>query len=66
MDLPTYVENQGRGAVSELVRESGLSRPTVQKALRGEPITAPAAKALSKATGGEVDAAALAGLGDGA
>lgn len=62
MDLSKYIDDEGHGAVAALVRESGLSRNTIEKAQRGEPVGTKAAKALSAATGGKVSARSLAGL----
>ncbi len=62
MDLRNFIEDTGHGAVAALVRKSGLSRNTIEKAQRGDPIGAKAAKALSAATGGKVSARSLVGV----
>lgn len=62
MTLNKYIEGGGHGCVARLVRESGLSRGTVEKAARGEHISVPHAKLLSRATGGVVSARRLAGM----
>lgn len=62
MDITEYIEKKGHGAVATLARESGLSRNTVEKAQRGEPISKPSAVALSGATGGKVSVRNLVGL----
>lgn len=62
MDLSSYIEKKGHGAAAALVRESGLSRNTIEKAQRGESIGAKAAKALSAATGGAVSVRSLVGV----
>jgi hypothetical protein len=62
MEISDYIESRGHGAVASLVRESGLSRNTIEKAQRGETIGPKAAKALSAATGGKVSARSLVGV----
>ncbi len=62
MDMSAYIEEHGRGTMAQLIRDSGLSRVTVEKAARGEAISVPAARALSAATDGQVPTAGLAGL----
>lgn len=55
MTLSEYLEDKGRGALSKLVRDSGLSHPTVVSAIRGEHwVHDKTRKALSDATGGAV------------
>lgn len=55
MQLSHWVEKQGRGAISRIWRESGVSCSTIYEALRGAPISRyPVAKAISDATGGAV------------
>ena len=66
MDFPEYVASLGRGGMAAISRSSGVSRTTVEKAARGEPISVPGALTLSRATGGVVPATALAGLAGGA
>ena len=46
-------------AVYRLCIETDVSLPTVERALRGDPIRAPQAEALAEASRGAVDAASL-------
>lgn len=62
MTLQEYVEKRGRGSVAKLVRDSGISRSTLERALAGYAVTVETAKAITEATGGKVSARALVGL----
>lgn len=62
MHLSLWLEKQGHGAVARLVRDAKVSRNTVEKAQRGEPISVTQAKAISVTTKGKVSAHELAGL----
>jgi|TARA_Y100000310_G_scaffold95355_3_gene93178 DNA-binding transcriptional regulator YdaS (Cro superfamily) len=62
MDLKKYVQKGGRGTIADLVRESGISRTTVEKAVGGMAVSAETAKAISAATGGKVSARKLVGV----
>lgn len=66
MHLSLWLEKQGHGAVARLVRKAKVSRNTVEKAQRGEPISVKQASAISKVTKGNVSAVELAGLEAGA
>ncbi len=61
-NFPEIVREMGHGGIAKLVRSSGLSRNTLEKAARGEDIGAKAAKALASVLDGKVSAAQLAGL----
>lgn len=55
MRLAAYVEAQGHGAVKDLAAKAGVSRPTIFKAIQGEPIGRwDVARRISEATGGQV------------
>ena len=60
MTLHDWVENQGRGELSRLARETGLAYTTVFGAAQGRRLKSYArAKLLSDATGGAVTIAEL-------
>lgn len=59
--LAEYIEMRGRGAVAEIVRESRVSRSTVERAAAGLAITRDPAKAIA-AVCPDVDVHALMGL----
>lgn len=59
MDLRRWLEQRGRGSVSQLVRDTGLSHPTVYAARDGGDILLSTAKRIVDATGGEVTLADL-------
>lgn len=59
MDLATWAEEYGEGAVSELHYRARVSRNTVKRALRGDPVRREIAIRLSEATDGKVSAAAI-------
>lgn len=55
MDLAEYVKSEGRGVIAQLVRDSGLSRPTVDAAIAGKRwVHDRTRKLISEATGGAV------------
>lgn len=62
LSLAAYLKEQGRGAVAELVRRSGVSRSTVERAAAGAAVTADVAKRLVRGSGGKVSARKLVGL----
>ena len=54
MLLRDYIRKEGVGIKTRLHRESGVARPTIDRAERLEPLRLRVAEALSKATAGEV------------
>jgi len=54
MDLKTWAEKRGRGALSEIQGKTGYAYSTIHRAFRGLPVTYPTAAGISLATGGEV------------
>jgi len=55
MRLADWIEREGRGAISRLVRETGCAASTFHTHINGKPIAEyQTAKRISEATGGEV------------
>lgn len=59
MTLSEYVKAKGYGALTKLMRASGLSYPTVLAASKGEPVKADTARRISAATHGAVPMRAM-------
>lgn len=59
MDLRTWAEKRGRGALSEIQGKTGIAYSTIHRAFRGRPVQYSTAAAISLATGGEVTIAEL-------
>jgi hypothetical protein len=57
--LAEWLTRQPRGTLARLVRKTGLSGPTVDRAKRGLPVSPDTARLLSEATRGEVLATSI-------
>lgn len=63
MDLKTYLDKRGRGAVTALFRRTGVTTPTIYEICRtGKAKTLETAEKISAGTDGEVSVAELLGL----
>lgn len=60
--LAAWIKAKGRGSISRLSEETGLSPGHIHNIMKGAGMTIPTAKTLAKATG--ISAAVLMGLED--
>lgn len=59
MTLKKWLDARGKGAMTQLVRDAGVTAPTVYRALRGESIAERSAVKIAKATGWEITVLSL-------